>query len=99
MDQRHPEQHLSAHKHNFRLRSTEVIESSIEPPARFAQHGTQVGRWLLRWAGGKMTLQFEQLQDMHTAVAHLPALLEARLRVNVEWNEEKQRYQKLEGWT
>jgi hypothetical protein len=82
-DQRHPEQYLSAHKHNFRLRSTEVTGSSIEPPALFGSHGTQFGRWLIAWAGGKMSLQFEQLEDMRTAVAHLPALLGPRLTVNV----------------
>ena len=31
---------------------------------------------------------------MNRALAHLPAILPGRVRVNVEWNEKKKRYMK-----
>jgi hypothetical protein len=95
MDQRPPQELLQVHKHNFRLYSNEVLESVIDPPAGFAGHGPHVGRWqVTRVPDGKKTsLQFEQLEDMRTALALLPPLLGARLEVNVQWNEGKKRFE------
>ena len=86
---------LAMHKDNFRLVPGEVLESSIEPPATFAAHGAHVGRWLMTLSDKKLSLQFEQFGDMQVALEHLPRFFGTRLKVNVQWNAAKKRYQKL----
>ena len=94
-DRQRPEDLLPAHKENFRLYCSEVLESVIEPPAAFVSHGVHVGRWQITRApdGKKTSLQFEQLEDMRTALALLPPLLGVKLKVNVQWNEGKKRFE------
>jgi hypothetical protein len=95
LDQENPEQLLAEHKHNFKLYIPEIREARIEPPALFAVHGKQAGRWdLFLRDGKKMKFEFETTDDMKAALNVLPERLNTALLVNVEWNEQKQRFQK-----
>ena len=94
--QQDPEQLLREHKDNFKVYIPEIRDSTIEPPAFFQLHGKQAGRWnfTLR-AGKKMRFEFETIDEMKTALNLLPQLLNATLKVNVEWDEMKKRFQKI----
>ena len=95
MDQADPEQLLSEHKHNFRLHTSEIRETSIEPRAWMTLDGRQAGHWkLLLRDGRKLKCQFENNDDMAAALAALSKFLNNSLKVNVEWDEKKKRFTK-----
>ena len=95
LDAQDPAMHLDKHKHNFKFSPAEVKESSLEPPAFFAGHGPEVGRWLVELRDGKkMTFHFEATEYMRTAAAALPQVLGPLLTVNVEWSEENGKFVK-----
>src|SRR5258708_1552117 len=82
-----PEKLIGQNKHNFKIYIPEIRDSSIEPPALFAMHGQQAGRWNFAMRDGKkMRFEFENLDDMKSAMNVLPGLLDGTLKVNVEWN-------------
>jgi hypothetical protein len=95
-EQKDPELLLQENKNNFKVNIPEIRESAIELPALFAMHGKQAGRWnfVLR-DGKKIRFEFENTDDMKAALDMLPRLLNATLRVNVEWDEMKKRFQKI----
>lgn len=95
IDQQDPEHLLAEHEHNFKLYTAEIADSSIDAPSFFASRGPQAGRWRFTLRDGrKMRFLFQGKDDMKVAVGLLPQLLNATLRVNVEWNEKKKRYRK-----
>src|SRR5262245_48180605 len=53
LDQSHPKELLAGHKHNFSLRPSDVVDSSIEPAPILPQHGPCVGRWTVVSRDGK----------------------------------------------
>ena len=58
-------------------------------------HGKQVGRWNFSMRDGrKMRFEFENTDEMKAALDALPRLMNATMRVNVEWDETKKRFQK-----
>lgn len=93
LDRVEPASHLGTGAHNFKLRPTELMESSIEPPDHFGLHGGHVGRWIVHPIyGRKMTFQFEDLESMKSAVLQLPAMRGGGVKVNVEWSERKGKF-------
>jgi len=97
IDRTDPEQLLASHKDNFRLRTVELQGGTLDPPSFFATHGLHVGRWRLNLRDGKkMDFQFENTEDMRSALDVLPNLFSSSFRVNVRWNENKKRYEKKE---
>lgn len=93
-----PEQLIGQNKNNFKIYIPEIRDSSIEPPVLFAMHGKQAGRWSFSMRDGKkMRFEFENTDDMKSAMNVLPRLLEGTLKVNVEWNEAKKRFQKIKS--
>jgi hypothetical protein len=94
-EHRDPEQLLRENENNFNVHIPEIHDSSIEPPALFQLHDKQAGRWnFARRDGKKMRFEFETADEMKTALDVLPRLLKATLKVNVEWDETKNRFQK-----
>ena len=90
-----PEQLLRESKNNFKLFVPEIRDAVIEPPTWLALHGKQAGRWNFSLANGKkMRFEFENPGEMKTALTVLPRLLNATLRLNVEWDEPRKRFQK-----
>jgi len=95
IDQLDPQELLAEDKHNFKVHTAEIQEAAIDPPALFAFQGRQSGRWkLCLRSGKKMNFQFENNDDMKAALVLLPQFLDSTLKVNVEWNEKKKRFQK-----
>jgi hypothetical protein len=91
-----PEEMLRENKNNFKVYFPEIREAAIEPPALFAMHGKQAGRWNFSLRDGKkMRFEFENSDELKAALDVLPRLFNATLRVNVEWNEMKKRFQKI----
>ena len=90
-----PEQLLSEGKNNFKLFIPEIRDAVIEPPTWFALHGKQAGRWNFSVRNGKkMRFEFENADQMKTALGVLPHLMNSTLRLNVEWDESRKRFQK-----
>ena len=86
---------LHENENNFRLHISEIRDAVVEPPARLALSGTQVGRLSLSIQGGKMIrLEFAEVGEMKTALDLLAQRLNSTLRINVEWNDSEHRFQK-----
>jgi hypothetical protein len=91
-----PEELLRENKNNFKVYIPELRDSAIDPPSFFALHGKQAGRWSFSLRDGKkMRFEFENSDELKAALDVLPRLLNATLRINVEWNEIKKRFQKI----
>ena len=91
-----PEELLRENKNNFKVYIPEIREAVIEPPSFFAMHGKQAGRWNFSLRDGrKMRFEFENSDELKSALDALPRFLNATLQVNVEWNEIKKRFQKI----
>jgi hypothetical protein len=87
VDANPPSLQLSKHKHNFRVLRSEVDQTKLEPPSTFASHGHHFGRWRITFRGKKpITLQFEEFNDMQTALQTLPKFFGSRMTVNVRWD-------------
>jgi hypothetical protein len=94
-DGQDPEFLLRENKASFKVCVPEISEAAIEPPSFLAVHGKQAGRWNFKLRDGKkFRFEFENNDAMKAALDILPALLNATLRVNVEWNEPKEKFQK-----
>ena len=90
-----PESLLRENKTNFKVFIPEISEAVINPPSFFAMHGKQAGRWNFKLRDGKkFRFEFENADEMKIALDVLPGLLDATLRVNVEWSEPKKKFQK-----
>ena len=91
-----PEELLRENKNNFKVFIPELRDSAIDPPSFFTLHGKQAGRWNFSLRDGKkMRFEFENSDELKAALDVLPRLLNATLRVNVEWDEIKKRFQKI----
>jgi len=80
---------------NFRLYIPEIRDAVLEPPTWLSLAGKHVGRLTLFVRNGKeMHLQFDTTDEMRTALRLLGPALNSTLRINVEWNEQEQRFQR-----
>jgi hypothetical protein len=89
-----PEELLREGENNFKLNLAEIRAAAIEAPALFQTSG-KAGRlnFLVRH-GEKIKCEFDKAAEMAVAIRLLAPLLNSTLKVNVEWNEEKRRYEK-----
>jgi hypothetical protein len=86
---------LRENKSNFKLYVPEISEAAMEPPSFWAMHGKQAGRWNFQTRDGKkFRFEFVTTDAVKAALDVLPGLLNATLRVNVEWNEPKKKFLK-----
>ena len=89
-----PEELLRESDANFKLNLAEIRGAAIEAPALFAASG-KAGRLILSIRHGeKIRCEFATAADVSTAINLLVALLNSTLQVNVEWNEQKHRFEK-----
>ena len=90
-----PEQLLDLHKHNFKLQPFDFKDSHIQPASLFASHGPHAGRWksVLR-NGKKLTLEFLTNEDMQIALSLLPHTIGPVVKINVLWDDKKQKFTK-----
>jgi hypothetical protein len=89
-----PEELLRESENNFKLNLAEIRAAAIEAPALFQTSG-KAGRlnFLVRH-GEKIKCEFDDATDMNNAIHLLAPLLNSTLKVNAEWNGEKQRFEK-----
>jgi hypothetical protein len=94
LDQEKPEELLRESEKNFRLHLSEIRDAAIEPPATFATGG-KAGRLILTVRHGEVfRFEFENGGEMSSAMHLLAPLIHSTLRINVEWNGEKLRFEK-----
>jgi hypothetical protein len=94
-DGQDPESLLRGNKSNFKLYAPEIGDAAMESPSLWAMHGKQAGRWNFKLRDGKkFRFEFVTAGAMKAAVELLAASLNATLRVNVEWNDLKKKFQK-----
>jgi hypothetical protein len=88
-----PEDLLRESGNNFKLYLAEIRDASIDPPA-FVSTSGKAGRLnLLVRHGEKFKFEFVNAAEVNNAIHLLTPLLNSTLRVNVEWNGEKQRFE------
>ena len=89
-----PEDLLRGGGENFNLHPAEIRDAVIEAPTLFSISG-KIGRLnLFVRHGKKIKCEFVNAAAMREAIRLLIPLLNSTLKVNVEWNVEKQRYEK-----
>ena len=91
-----PENLLHDSEKNFRLHIAEIRQAVIEPPPTFTSSGKEIGRATLSIRHGEtLKLAFATREDLGAAWQLLASALASALQVNLEWNAEKQQYQKI----
>jgi hypothetical protein len=94
IEQQNPEDLLNESEKNFKLYLAEIRDATIEPPAFISTNGKAGRLNLLVRHGEKFKFEFANATEMNSAIRLLSLLLNSTLRINVEWNEEKQRFEK-----
>lgn len=89
-----PEELLREGENNFKLNLAEIRDAAIEAPALFQTSGKAGRLNLLVRHGEKIKCEFDDAAEMTKTIHLLAPLLNSTLKVNVEWNEEKRRYEK-----
>jgi predicted RecB family nuclease len=90
-----PENLLRDSEKNFRLHLAEIRQAVIEPAAASSFSGKEVGRAdLTIRQGERLKLAFATRADMDAVWQLLASGFFSPLQADVEWNVEKQRYQK-----
>jgi hypothetical protein len=92
--QQNPEDLLRESEKNFKLYLAEIRDAAIDPPAFFSKSGKAGRLNLLVRHGEKFKFEFVNSAEMNNAIYLLAPLLNSTLRINVEWNGEKQRFEK-----
>ena len=94
LEEDNPEELLRESESNFKLNQAEIRDAAIEAPAFFQTSG-KAGRLNLSVRHGeKIKCEFDSVTDMNEAIHLLAPLLSSTLKVNVEWNGEKQRFER-----
>jgi hypothetical protein len=94
IERQNPEDLLRESRNNFKLYLAEIRDAAIEPPA-FVSTSSKAGRLnLLVRHGEKLKFEFASAADISKAIHLLAPLLNSTLRISVEWNEEKQRFER-----
>ncbi|MGA2280830.1 MAG: hypothetical protein ABSG80_11075 [Verrucomicrobiota bacterium] len=89
-----PEELLRESENNFKLNLAEIRDAAIEAPAFFQTSG-KAGR--LNFSvrhGEKIKCEFDNDTEMNEAIHLLTPLLNSTLKVSVEWNGEKRRFER-----
>ena len=89
-----PEDLLRDGVKNFRLHQAEIRDAAIEAPTFFSTSGKASRLNFSVRHGEKIKCEFENTAEMKEAIHLLVPLLNSNLKVNVEWNEAKRRYEK-----
>jgi hypothetical protein len=90
-----PENLLRDSEKNFRLHLGEIRQAVIEPPPTLISSGKEAGRITLTVRHGEMLkLAFATREHLDAAWHLLKSALYSAVQAEVEWNAEKERYQK-----
>ena len=94
LEEGNPEELLRESENNFKLNLAEIRDAAIEAPS-FFQTSEKAGR--LNFSvrhGEKIKCEFDNAAEINKAIHLLAPLLSSTLKVNVEWNGEKRRFEK-----
>jgi len=94
LDRQNPEDLLRESGRNFKLHLSEIRDAAFEPPASLAIGGKAGRLNLVVRHGEKMKFEFANAVEMKNAMLLLAPLLSSTLRINVDWNGAKQRFEK-----
>ena len=89
-----PGELLRENENNFKLNLAEIRDAAIEAPA-FFQNSGKAGR--LNFSvrhGEKIKCEFDNAAEINKAIHLLAPLLSSTLKVNVEWNGKKRRFER-----
>jgi hypothetical protein len=89
-----PEELLRESENNFKLNLAEIRDAAIEAPSFFQTSG-KAGR--LNFSvrhGEKIKCEFDNAAEINKAIHLLAPLLSSTLKVNVEWNGKKWRFER-----
>ena len=89
-----PEELLRESENNFKLNLAEIRDAAIEAPAFFQTSGKAARLNLSVRHGEKIKCEFDDATEMNEAIHLLAPLLSSTLKVNVEWNGEKQQFER-----
>ena len=89
-----PEELLRESESNFKLNLAEIRDAAIEAPALFQNSGKAGRLNLVVRHGEKIKCEFDNAAEINKAIHLLAPLLSSTLKVNVEWNGEKRRFEK-----
>ena len=89
-----PEELLRESENNFKLNLAEIRDAAIEAPALFQNSGKAGRLNLVVRHGEKIKCEFDNAAEINKAIHLLAPLLSSTLKVNVEWNGEKRRFEK-----
>jgi hypothetical protein len=94
IEQQNPEDLLRENENSFKLYLAEIRDAAIDPPTFFSTSGKAGRLNLLVRHGEKFKFEFVDAAEMNNAIHLLKPLLNSTLRINVQWNGEKQRFEK-----
>jgi hypothetical protein len=94
IEQKNPEDLLHENGKNFKLYPPEIREAAIDPPGFIPISGKAARLNLLVRHGEKLRFEFASAAEVNSAIRLLTPLLYSTLKINVEWNEEKYRFQR-----
>ena len=94
IEQQNPEDLLRESEKNFKLHLAEIRNASIEPPSFISTSGKTGRLILLVRHVEKFKFEFKDAADVISAIHLLTPLMGSTLRINAEWNGEKQRFEK-----
>lgn len=90
LDQQDPALLASSSENSFTATLAELNNPRIEPVSILSFQHRQHGRWEFSLRNGsELTFQFEDVEEMKSAIAILRKALGRSLAVNVQWNEKK----------
>ena len=92
--QGNPEDLLRENGKNFKLYLAEIRDASIEPPSFISTSGKAGRLILLVRHGEKFKFEFKDPTNVNNAIQLLAPLMGSTLRINTEWNRQKQRFEK-----
>ena len=89
-----PEELLRESENNFKLNLAEIRDAAIEAPAFFQNSGKAGQLNFSVRHGEKIKCEFDNDTEMNNAIRLLAPLLSSTLKVNVEWNGKKWRFER-----
>ncbi len=94
LEEGNPEELLRESENNFKLNLAEIRDAAIEAPGFFQTSGKSGRLNFSVRHGEKIKCEFDDDAELNKAIHLLAPLLSSTLKVNVEWNGKKRRFER-----